>query len=170
MVSPPTDLDAIDRKLLEQLQADARLPIPTLAERVGLSGPACYRRIRRLRETGAIEREVAIVRPRTLGWPLTMVVLVTLERDSGRGRSGTNDGSVIDQFMRKLATVPEVVEAWYVTGDHDFALRIVARDMEGYDALTRRILLNDENVRTFKTLVVMRHAKPLSPVPVLDGL
>ncbi|TWB12247.1 AsnC family transcriptional regulator [Nitrospirillum amazonense] len=162
IISP--ELDAIDAKLLEQLQADARLPMPVLSERVGLSGPACYRRVRRLREIGAIEREVAIVRPRTLGWPLTMVVLVTLERDSGRA-TDAGGGHIIDQFMRKIAAVPEVVEAWYVTGDHDFALRVVARDMEGYDELTRRILLNDENVRTFKTLVVMRQAKAWSPVP-----
>lgn len=149
-------LDSIDRKLLEQLQVDARIPMPELAERVGLSGPACYRRVRRLREIGAIEREVAIVAPRTMGWPLTMIVLVTLERDRSL---------LIDQMIRSLRAEPEVVEAWYVTGDEDFVLRVVARDMEDYDGFTRRILHADENIRSFKTLVVMRHAKPLSPVP-----
>lgn len=62
------DLDDFDLKLLERLQADARTPVPVLAEAVGLSAPACYRRIRRLREIGAIDREIAVVRPRTLGW------------------------------------------------------------------------------------------------------
>jgi Lrp/AsnC family leucine-responsive transcriptional regulator len=150
-------LDAFDLKLLELLQEDGRRPVPSLAEAVGLSPPACYRRIRRLRDSGAIAREVAIVRPRTLGWPLSMIVLVTLEREGAR---------TVDEMMRVLQAVPEVVEAWNVTGDHDFAVRMVARDMENYDALARRLFAADERVRSFKTLVVIRQVKELSPIPV----
>ena len=150
-------LDEFDRKLLAALQADAQQPVATLAEAVGLSAPACYRRIRRLRENGAIAREVAIVAPRTLGWPLSMIVMVTLERESAR---------TIDEMMQILAREPEVIEAWNVTGDHDLAVRIVARDMEGYDALAQRLFAANERVRSFKTLVVIRQVKPLSPVPV----
>src|SRR3954471_24816015 len=119
-------LDDFDLKLLTILQADAQRPVPAIAEEVGLSPPACYRRIRRLRETRAIEREVAVVRPRTLGWPPSMIVLVTLEREDAR---------TVDEMMRMLETVPEVVETWNVTGDVDFVVRMVARDMEGYDEL-----------------------------------
>jgi len=150
-------LDDFDLRLLELLQADARRPIAALAEAVGLSAPACYRRIRQLRKSGVIEREVAVVRPRTLGWPLSMIVLVTLEREGAR---------TVDEMMRMLDGVPEVVEAWNVTGDHDFAVRIVARDMEGYDELVRRLFAADERVRSFKTLVVIRQVKEMSPVPV----
>jgi Lrp/AsnC family leucine-responsive transcriptional regulator len=150
-------LDGFDLKLLELLQADAQRPVPALAEEVGLSAPACYRRIRRLRETGSIAREVAVVRPRTLGWPLSMIVLVTLEREGAR---------TVDEMMRVLQAVPEVVEAWNVTGDHDFAVRMVARDMEGYDELVRRLFAADERVRSFKTLVVIRQVKEMSPIPV----
>ena len=150
-------LDDFDLKLLALLQADARRPVPDLAEEVGLSAPACYRRIRRLRETGAVAREVAVVRPRTLGWPLQMIVLVTLEREDAR---------TVDEMMRMLEGVAEVVEAWNVTGDDDFVVRMVARDMEGYDALARRLFAADPRVRSFKTLVVIRQAKAMSPVPV----
>ena len=150
-------LDDFDLKLLELLQADARRAVPDLAEAVGLSAPACYRRIRRLRETGAITREIAMVSPRTLGWPLSMIVLVTLEREGAR---------TVDEMMRILQGVPEVVEAWNVTGDHDFAVRMVARDMEGYDELVRRLFAADERVRSFKTLVVIRQVKEMSPIPV----
>lgn len=153
----PEHLDDFDLKLLELLQADSQRPVPEIADAVGLSAPACYRRIRRLRETGAIEREVAVVRPRTLGWPLSMIVLVTLEREGAR---------TVDEMMRVLQTVPEVVEAWNVTGDHDFAVRMVARDMEGYDELARRLFAADERVRSFKTLVVIRQVKEMSPIPV----
>src|SRR3569623_1812995 len=107
-------LDDFDLKLLALLKLAARQPVATLAEQVGLSAPACYRRIRRLRRSGAIAREVAVVRPRTLGWPLSMIVLVTLEREGAR---------TVDEMMRRLDAVPEVVEAWNVTGDHDFAVR-----------------------------------------------
>ncbi len=149
-------LDSFDRKLLDLLQVDARRPMAALAGAVGLSVPACYRRIRRLRDSGVIEREVAIVRPRTLGWPLSMIVLVKLERENAR---------TLDEVMAIFRRQPEILEAWNVTGDHDFAVRIVARDMEGYDDLTQRLFSDDERVRSFETLVVIRDIKPLSPVP-----
>ena len=150
-------LDSFDLKLLQLLQQDAHRPVPVLAEQVGLSTPACYRRIRHLRETGAIAREVAVVRPKTLGWPLSMVVLVTLEREDAR---------TVDEMMRVLEGVPEIVEAWNVTGDYDFAVRMVARDMESYDELIRRVFAADVRVRSFKTLVVIRQVKEMSPIPI----
>lgn len=150
-------LDAFDRKLLERLQVDAQTPIPVLADEIGLSAPACYRRIRRLRDTGAINREVAVVHPRTLGWPLSMLVLVTMERENAR---------TLDEMVRMLKDVPEVIEAWNVTGDHDFVVRMLARDMESYDELVRELFAADDRVRSFKTLVVIRQVKDASPVPV----
>jgi len=150
-------LDAFDRKLLERLQVDAQTPIPVLADEIGLSAPACYRRIRRLRDTGAINREVAIVLPRILGWPLSMLVLVTMERENAR---------TVDEMVRMLKDVPGVIEAWNVTGDHDFVVRMLARDMESYDELVRELFAADDRVRSFKTLVVIRQVKNASPVPV----
>jgi len=153
----PVSLDSFDLKLLKLLQINAQQPVAEIAEAIGLSTPACYRRLRRLRETGVIEREVAIVRPRTLGWPLSMIVMITLEREGA---------STIGEMMHLLDQEPEVVEAWNVTGDHDLAVRIVARDMESYDELAQRLFSANEHVRGFKTLVVIRQVKALSPIPV----
>lgn len=150
-------LDSFDRKLLALLQVDVQQPVAALAEKVGLSAPACYRRIRRLRATGVIEREIAVVRPRTLGWPLSMIVLVTLERETA---------DTVSEMFEIFRAEPEVMEAWNVTGDHDFAVRIIARDMESYDDLVRRLFSADERVRTFETLVVIRDTGGMSPVPV----
>ena len=150
-------LDSFDCKLLEQLQVDVQQPVAALAEKVGLSAPACYRRIRRLRETGVIEREIAVVRPRTLGWPLSMIVLVTLERETA---------TTVAEMFEIFRAEAEVMEAWNVTGDHDFAVRIIARDMESYDDLVRRLFSADERVRTFETLVVIRETGGMRPVPV----
>ena len=150
-------LDPIDRRILEQLQIDARLPVSVLAERVGLSSPACYRRIRHLRENGTIQREVAVIAPRMLGWPLSMIVLVTLEREGSR---------TIDELLRKLEAEPQVIEAWQITGEYDFAVKIVARDMESYDNLVHRLFASDERIRSFVTLVVIRSTTKSGFIPI----
>ncbi|MBP6070874.1 MAG: Lrp/AsnC family transcriptional regulator [Aeromonas sp.] len=142
--------DKFDLLILAELQQDARLPIPELAHRVGLSAPACYRRARALRESGLIEREVALVAPATMGWPITMLVLVTLERDHGR---------IVDEMIGVLKGEPEVMDLWYVTGEQDFVLQVAARDMASYEQFTRRVLHAREQVRSFKTLVVMGQHK-----------
>jgi len=149
-------LDAFDLHILTVLQRDARTPMLELAEQVGLSAPACYRRIRALRESGAIEREVALVAPGMMGWSVTMIVLVTLERDRGR---------IVDDLVRKLRAAEEVIDIWYVTGDHDLVLHVAAQNMSTYDAFTRRALHAEEHVRSFKTLVVMQHPERAAPLP-----
>jgi Lrp/AsnC family leucine-responsive transcriptional regulator len=150
-------LDTFDLRILTALQRDARKPVIELAAEVGLSAPACYRRIRALRESGAIEREVAQVAPAVMGWSTTMIVLVTLERDKGR---------IVDDLIRKLRAAQEVIDVWYVTGDLDLVLHVAAQSMSTYDAFTRRALHAEEHVQSFKTLVVMQHperAAPLAP-------
>lgn len=142
--------DKFDLLILAELQQDARLPIPELAHRVGLSAPACYRRVRALREAGLIEREVALVAPATMGWPITMLVLVTLERDHGR---------IVDEMIGVLKGEPEVMDLWYVTGEQDFVLQVAARDMQSYEQFTRRVLHARDQVRSFKTLVAMGQHK-----------
>ncbi|MDX7819619.1 Lrp/AsnC family transcriptional regulator [Aeromonas caviae] len=142
--------DKFDLLILAELQQDARLPTPELAHRVGLSAPACYRRVRALRESGLIEREVALVAPSTMSWPITMLVLVTLERDHGR---------IVDEMIASLQREPEVMDLWYVTGEQDFVLQVAARDMQSYEQFTRRVLHARDQVRSFKTLVVMGQHK-----------
>lgn len=144
------DLDSFDYRLLELLQTDARLAVPELASEVGLSPPACYRRIRRLRETRAIEGEVALVKPKTLGWNISMIVMVVLDREGSR---------TVSELLTKFSKHPQVTECANVTGDYDFAVRMVARDMEDYDDVARVLFADDERVRSFKTLVVIRETR-----------
>lgn len=152
-------LDPFDLKLIELMQQDTQRPMAAVAEAVGLSVPACYRRMRRLRASGAIAREVAIVRPKTLGWPLSMIVLVTLEREDAR---------TTKEMMAILRAEPEVIEAWNVTGDFDIAVKMIARDMESYDDTVVRLFSANAHVRAFQTLVVIRELKELSPIPIPD--
>ena len=151
-------LDRFDLQMLTALQQDARLPMPELAQRVGLSAPACYRRLRALRESGLIEREIALVAPKTMGWPVTMLVLVSLERDHSR---------IVDALIARLQTEPEVMDLWYVTGEQDFVLHVAARDMASYEAFTRRVLHDEEQVRSFTTLVVLGQPKRAGALPAI---
>ncbi|MGQ4275019.1 Lrp/AsnC family transcriptional regulator [Terrihabitans sp. B22-R8] len=152
-------MDRFDRAILRLMQEDAQIPMAKLAERVGLSAPACYRRVRALRESGAIQREIAVVAPKTMGWPISMIVLVTLERDRGH---------IVDEVVARLRRTPEVIDIWSVTGDHDLVLHMIARDMEAYNRVTRETLHAEEHVRSFQTLVVLQQPKRMAPIP--DGL
>jgi Lrp/AsnC family transcriptional regulator, leucine-responsive regulatory protein len=91
-----------------------------------------------------------------MGWPVTMIVLVTLERDNGR---------IVDELIRKFRAAAEVIDVWYVTGDHDLVLHVAAQNMSTYDAFTRRVLHAEEHVRSFKTLVVLQHPERAAPLP-----
>ena len=79
-----------------------------------------------------------------------MIVLVSLERDKGR---------IVDDLVQKLKASPVVTDVWYVTGDHDLVLHVAAETMATYDAFTRGVLHAEDHVRSFKTLVVLRHPK-----------
>jgi Lrp/AsnC family transcriptional regulator, leucine-responsive regulatory protein len=148
-------LDTTDYRLLELLQQDAQLPVAQLADRVNMSAPACYKRIQRLRDQRLIQREVAVVAPSTMGWPISMLVLVTLEREKKES---------LQDFVNYIASIPQIIEAWYVTGDYDVVLRVVASSMEEFETMTRDSLYSRKDVRVFKTLVTMRTMKQMSPI------
>ena len=117
-------IDRFDRALLRLVQANNLTPARILAEQVGLSESAVLRRLRQMRANGTIVADVAIVRPSTMGLPLTIQVFVSLERETG------ND---LEAFIRKIKKRDEVVQANYVTGDADFVLtlappRVAARE------------------------------------------
>lgn len=150
------DLDAIDRQLLDLLQQDARQSLEALAEQVSLSAPAVQRRIKRLRDCGVIQGDVAVVDPVAVGLAMTFVVIVELERERA---------DQIDQFRRKAMREPLVQQCYYVTGEGDFVIIALARDMDDFEALTRRLFFDDQNVRRFRTSVVMGKAFKSLAVP-----
>ena len=152
------ELDDKDRHLLDLLQADARQSLERLAGEVALSAPAVQRRIKRLREAGVIAAEVAIVDPSAVGLPMTFVVIVELERERA---------DEIDAFRHKVMAEPQVQQAYYVTGEGDFVIIALARDMDDFEALTRRLFFDDPNVRRFRTSVVMGKAYRSLAAPAL---
>ena len=144
------ELDSADRTLLALLQTDGRTLLDRMADATGLSAATVQRRVKRLREAGVIEREAAVLDPASLGWAMTFLVLVEMERERI---------DVLDAFRRRMRSEPQVQQCYYITGDADFALICLARDMADYERLTRRLFFDDMNVRRFRTSVVMERSK-----------
>ena len=151
------EFDAFDLKLLSILQLSTRGTAEELAQQVGLSPSACLRRVRRLREGGVIEAEVAVLAPRKVGRELTMVVQVALERERA---------DIMDAFKRAMRATPEVMQCFYVTGDIDFILIVTMPSMEEYELFTDRFFFQNPNVRRFTTMVVMDRVKVGLAVPI----
>ena len=148
------ELDAIDLQLLAQLQIDAAQSNQELADKVHTSPPTCLRRVKRLRDAGLIEKQVAILHPQRLadaiGHGLTALVEITLDQQH-------HDALVA--FEAKVATEPAVQQCYRVSPGPDFVLVVHTIDMPGYQALTQRLFTQDANVRNVKTFFSVHRSK-----------
>lgn len=151
------DLDDFDRRILARWQHDTRQSAETIGAEVGLSAAAVQRRLKRLRETGVIEAEIAKLRARALGPSVTCLVTVDLDRE------GAAD---LARFKQRMTALDTVQQCYYVTGSADFVLVVLQPDMAAYEAFTREHLLSDGNVRSFTTHVVMEAAKTGTTIPL----
>lgn len=149
-------LDAVDRRILAELQADGRITNVELAQRVGLSAPPCLRRVRRLEQAGVLRGYHAELDALALGYEVTFFALVGLE---------SQKQSVLDAFEAEVTAWPEVRECHMIRGGGDFLLRVVARDTAHENALTAR-LTGSPHVLRVQTLQTIRTAKNAPGVPV----
>lgn len=153
-------LDETDRLILNAVQQDARLSAEALGERVGLSRSAAQRRVQTLRETGVIEKEIAVVNTRHVdvaAAKMTFIVEVELERERI---------DLLDEFRRSMTKLPEVQQCYYVTGHTDFILVVLAEDMISYERFSRKVFSENPNIRRFHTNVVVDRVKVGLSVPV----
>ncbi|MGH8327007.1 MAG: Lrp/AsnC family transcriptional regulator [Steroidobacteraceae bacterium] len=157
------ELDDFDRRLLNLVQGDASQTAECLAETVGLSSSAVQRRLRRLRETGVIVRETAIVDPKCIGNPISCVVLLQIERERPE---------MLSQLRTWLEAQEQVQQAFFVAGEADFILVVTAADTDAYEALMARLVSANPNVKRFTTYFAFCAVKrglaipvPLSPQP-----
>ncbi|MEO7679102.1 MAG: Lrp/AsnC family transcriptional regulator [Sphingomonas sp.] len=151
------ELDAADFAILRLFQGDGDTPLQELADVCGLSVPTVQRRLRRLRDAGAIAGKVGVLGPEALGFAMTFVVMVELERERI---------DQLDAFRRRAMREPHVQQCYYITGDADFALICVARDLAEFEALTQRLFFADDNVRRFRTSVVLSRTKTGQTLPI----
>ena len=147
-------LDAVDVKLLNLLQTDASLSNQALAEQVHISPPTCLRRIKALRDSGLIARQIALLNPdklaATLGHGLTALVEITLDQQGSEHQ---------DAFERRMAIDDAVQQCYRVSPGPDFCLVVYAADMPAYLALAQRLFTSDANVRNVKAFFSLKCAK-----------
>jgi Lrp/AsnC family transcriptional regulator, cysteine-sensing transcriptional activator len=124
-------MDKLDTKILEQLQKDGRLTAAELADRIGLSKAPCWRRIKRLEETGIIKQTVALLDARSLN--LGTTVFVTL-------KTANHSEAWFDEFVEAVRDIPEVTEIHRMSGDVDYLMRIVVPDIDAYDVVYKRLI------------------------------
>jgi len=158
----PMELDKFDRGILAILQRDARRSAELIGAAIGLSASAVQRRIARLRDEAVITAEVAIVDAGVMGRPLTLIVDVEVERERPE---------LLVSLKHWIAAEPAIQEAWYVTGEGDYVLIITARDVGDYDALMKKLVAENANVRRFQTRVALGTLKrgQLVPMEALPG-
>lgn len=150
-------IDQFDRKIMALLQEDARLTNNDLSERVNLSPSQCSRRRQRLEEEGFIGGYRAVLNRDRLGFGLVNVVTVTLSthnRDNAR------------RFAELVARLPEVQEAHALTGEMDYILKVVTRDLKSLAAFVNEVLLPHESVQHVKTAIVLETLKETASLPL----
>jgi Lrp/AsnC family transcriptional regulator, leucine-responsive regulatory protein len=154
-------LDAVDQQLLDQLQRDASLSNQALAALVHTSPPTCLRRVKRLRDAGLIEKQIAVLNTDKLaavtGHGLAAIVEISLDRQ---------DAQALDAFEQRVALDDAVQQCYRVSPGPDFVLVVHARDMPDYLALAQRLFTSDANVRNVKAFFSLKRSKFGARVPL----
>lgn len=152
-----SDLDDIDRKILRELRIDGRISNTRLAEKVGLSTSPCWTRVRQLEESGVIEGYTVLLNQRALGVPDTVMIEVTLDK---------HDDDTFERFGQALADMPEVLEAYLLTGEYDYLIKVAVAGTAGYEEFLRRKLYKLPGLRHSRSTFVLRKLKSShSPEP-----
>ena len=150
-------LSRTDRRLLNELQRDATRNQSELAELVGMSRTSCWRRIRDFEEAGLIERQVALLNPKIAGFNIQVLLLVAMTEHTDENRQG---------FERHVSLLPEVTECFSVSGDRDYVLHVVVKDMDRYNEFLNAQILKHSAVRSASSTFVLRRVKYSTMLPL----
>ncbi len=151
------ELDEADRRLLRAMQSDSSRSSTDLAEIVGLSQPTCWRRLQKLRESGYIQREVAVLDRELLGFGAQVFALVKLTTVGRANLAG---------FAEAIRALPEVVECHVLMGSADFLLKIITRDIHAYERFFFERLSSLDGVQDITSSVALSEIKPPTGVPI----
>lgn len=153
-------IDPTDRRILQALQENARLSHVELSERVHLSASQCHRRLRKLEEDGVIEGYGARLDPERVGLGVTAFVSVSL------GQHGENPA---ERFAAAIASIPEVLECYSVTGESDYLLRVIAPDLKSFSEFLMHRLMAVPGVTGVKSSIALECLKRSSALPLPPG-
>ncbi len=152
-----THLDEKDVQILSLLQADGRMTNADLAKKVNLSPPSALQRVRALEKAGLIKGYVALLDPDRLGLKLTAIVMVRLSLHQERP---------IEQFRKSIHDIPEILECYHVSGEFDFLLKIVVKDIRAYEQLIREKITKIKGLQQLNTSFVMGIPKQTTAIPL----
>ena len=150
-------LNRTDRHLLAELQRDTTRNQSELAELVGMSRTSCWRRIRDFEDAGVIDRQVALLNPKKAGFNLEVLLFVAMTEHSDENRKS---------FERHVSLLPEVMECFSVSGDRDYLLQVIARDMESYNEFLNAEILRHKAVQSASSTFVLRRVKYSTALPL----
>jgi Lrp/AsnC family transcriptional regulator, leucine-responsive regulatory protein len=153
----PETLDDVDRKLLALLQRDGRTTNAELARRVGLSPPSVLQRVRKLERAGYVRGFTALLDPERIGFHLLVVAMISLS---------LHQEQAIDKFIDDVGKIPEVLEVLHVSGEYDFMLKVVARDMGDYERFIKERLSAIPGVGKIHSCFVMGRPKLSTELPI----
>ena len=156
-MSKLNDLDATDLAILRLIQADASLSLGDIAKEVGLTQTPCWKRIRRMEETGIITGRVTLLNAEKLG--LGISVFVAIE-------TGDHSAAWIESFAQTVTDMPEIVECWRLGGDVDYLLRVVVSDMTAYDGFYRKLTARVSSLRKVTSRFAMECVKSTTALPI----
>jgi Lrp/AsnC family transcriptional regulator, cysteine-sensing transcriptional activator len=150
-------LDKLDRQILQLIQVDASLSAAEIADKIGLTQPPCWRRIKRLEEEGLIESRVALLNEKKLGLNVTVFARVKL---SVHGKKS------LSEFEDEISSFAEVLECYTMMGEYDFLLKIVTQDIEAYEIFFRKQLSQMPTVQEIHSNVALSKIKYTTVLPV----
>jgi len=152
-------LSRADIRLLDALQQDATRSQSELAEIAGMSRTSCWRRIRDFVESGLIERQVAVLDPQQVGFQIHVLLAVAMTEHTDENRQS---------FERHVALLPEVTECFSVSGERDYVLDVVVRDMEDYNRFLNAQILRHPAVRSASSTFALRRVKYTTRLPLMS--
>lgn len=150
-------LNALDYKILEQIQKDATLSTTELAEKVGLSQSPCWRRLQKLREEGYIKGQVAVLDRKKFGESLCVFATLKMTSLSENER---------EEFVRKVGLIPEIQECHTLFGERDIMLKIIARSLDWYQNFIFKVILKLPGVQDIHSMVTILEIKHTTAIPV----
>lgn len=152
-----THLDEVDIQLLALLQSDGRMTNADLAKQVNLSPPSVLQRVRALEKAGLIRGYFALLDYERLGLKITALAMISLS---------LHQEQPIERFRKQIQTIPEVLECYHVSGEFDFLLKIVVKDMRAYEQLIRESLSKIKGIGQIKTSFVLATPKYTTKIPL----
>ena len=144
------ELDDIDRNILGILQRDSTVSVQDIAGQVGLTNNPCWRRIKRLEEQGIIERRVAVINPRALGLGITAFVTIRID---------SHNQEWLVSFDDCIDKIPEIIECHRMTGDVDYLLKVLVRDLEHYDQVYQNLITRVPGLKDVSSTFSMEQLK-----------